>query len=324
MERDRAQQRRFIRQHKLLGFLPLGHLGGTALWYTGRGYLLAGIWIGWDLILSRRFSIELDSNKDQNRLCLYTHFFHFCASSIKSQSTVTNPNLLTKAAKTPLMPSTSPPPFEQYEELNSPTFLSVNLEPEFGSSYSPSYSPRKSPSSINHRGHGRHHSQQLPNHLYTDEDEKNLSYDIIKTYESGSSVLPTHSPSASVNYELSKLAAGGYSADSIPRSRSGGFGPPSPSLRRAVSGSFLHSQRSSISESNSGALGVEGMDRTPRRVASGNMRYSATSSKDKMDEKARLMAESEKRPIGSARYAKLIPEQQPPRLPVSQGANYYR
>lgn len=70
--------------------------------------------------------------------------------------------------------------------------------------------------------------------------------------------------------------------------------------------------------SSSGALGVEGLDSGPRRVGSGNFRYQGSQGEDKVEEKARRRSpDGEKRPIGSARYAKLIPEQQPPQLPVS-------
>lgn len=117
-----------------------------------------------------------------------------------------------------------------------------------------------------------------------DEDEDSSSYEIVKTYESNESVLPTYSPSSRA------------------RSR----------------------------QTHGAGVDEASMDSPPRKYGVGSFDpYAApiTPGEDKVAEKTRLMTRTEGEGAGAGygrgekagmgRYAKLIPEQRPPRAPVS-------
>jgi hypothetical protein len=159
------------------------------------------------------------------------------------------------------MPSASPPPTPYQHHLLGSPHRTLDL----GSSYSSSQNGHTNTEGFNHRGHGLIH--QRSRDFYDDEDTS--SYELVKTYESGDSVLPTYSPSSSMTKLPRRLS-------SVTRS---------VSMPSGLADLYKQQGQEQNQQENNNALGAYGM--------------------------------SEKRVSPGARYAKLIPEQKPPRLPVS-------
>jgi hypothetical protein len=168
------------------------------------------------------------------------------------------------------MPSVSPPttPIQHrrsIQHLNSKRIVSPHRSIDLGSSYASSQSGHSDREGIQSRGH-RHSSQRL-RERFNEDDEESSSYELVKTYESGDSVLPTYSPSSSMSFIAKKLSPDMRSV-SLPSGMSDIYKEQEPKSEQGL------------------LLSVDEDSRHEKRV-------------------------------GSGRYAKLIPEQRPPRMPVS-------
>ncbi|UZJ57459.1 hypothetical protein CBS101457_006779 [Exobasidium rhododendri] len=178
---------------------------------------------------------------------------------------------------------------------------------DFGSSYTTSQSQNGQAS--NGKRKSITHAPQQGQHRETfrryQEDEDNdgddSSYEVLRTYESNESVLPTYSPSTSIS---------GHTADS-----SRLYSPVGTPTR---------------SGARDGTTGVySSMDSSARRFGAGSFDpYAGKTSlgEDKVAEKTRLLETVDDNPksgfgsgekrAASARYANLIPEKRPPRSPL--------
>lgn len=183
---------------------------------------------------------------------------------------------------------------------------------ELGSSHSTTSNGQSSntstrqPISTSYRGH--HHTTTRAVQDDEDEDIDDSSYEVVRTYESNDSVLPTYSPSASIS---------GTTSDS-----SRLFTP-------------LNSPTSNSRQSEGMSTVLGSMDSSTRRFGAGSFDPYAsqvTPGEDKIAEKTRLMegyndrnrgmvGKGEKRMAGGDRYANLIPEKRPPQSPVSRDAS---
>lgn len=157
-------------------------------------------------------------------------------------------------------PQSSPRPTRARPFTNYPTASARNYQSDLASPF--------------HSSGNRHHK-----HSDVEEDE----YDLVKTYESNHSLLPTHSPSNSFpNSPQTSISTPPYSMDT-----------PLQQQSRFAAGGF--NPYSSPPPSQSHGLG-----------------------EDKVAEKANSSHYGSSLRMGhNTRYAKLIPEQKPPQSPVS-------